>query len=252
MQELEHVVAPERYDAYVRGSASQPAPAARDDGSAGRPKVPGPGTVGPAATGDRDPHAPGILEGRPRRPSRRGEERRAVTLSDSYGLPMGAGGELQTEHEQAGPADADRVRATEPDHVVEPRSGLLPAAPPRCSSMLRETRTSSTGTPPPRGSAASLGSVGLSCVLHAPCPVLVVPMPTTPSTADATEGDSDGPGRAMTGYVLDVAVVFSGPARIGGPFPTLREAGTAAGATAATSGARLVVGVDGPMEPRAP
>jgi nucleotide-binding universal stress UspA family protein len=116
-------------------------------------------------------------------------ERRGMTLSDYYGLPMHDEGELQTELDRRARAHVARVIATEPDlgvdlqvraHTGRPAEVLIDAA--RDADLLVVGHRG-------RGalSSVALGSVGLSCVMHAPCPVLVVPMSTTPLTVAAMD-----------------------------------------------------------------
>lgn len=108
-------------------------------------------------------------------------ERPELTLSEFYGLPMHDEDKLQTAHEQHTRERAEQMMAADPDtaqitlevvaQVGRPADVLVEAA--RDAELLVVGHRG-------RGAlhSAVLGSVGLSCVLHAPCPVTVVPADT--------------------------------------------------------------------------
>ena len=116
-------------------------------------------------------------------------ERRGLTLAEYLDLPLGDEGELEAELDRRARAQVDRVMATEPDHGVDVQVRAHAGRP--AEVLLEAARGADLLVVGHRGRGAfrsvALGSVGLSCVLHAPCPVLVVPVPTTPPTA-ATAG----------------------------------------------------------------
>jgi nucleotide-binding universal stress UspA family protein len=118
-------------------------------------------------------------------------ERPELTLSEFYGLPMHDEDKIQAAHEQDTRRRVEQMMAADPDlgdiplevraQVGRPADVLVEAA--RGADLLVVGHRGRGGL-----RSAVLGSVGLSCVLHAPCPVLVVPMAkTSKGEADSAE-----------------------------------------------------------------
>ncbi|GAA4759901.1 universal stress protein [Actinomycetospora chibensis] len=125
-------------------------------------------------------------------------ERRGLTLAEYLDLPLGEEGELQAELDRRARAQVDRVMATEPDHGVDVQVRAHAGHP--TEVLLEAARDADLLVVGHRGRGAfrsvALGSVGLGCVLHAPCPVLVVPVPTTPPAAATAGGATARTARA--------------------------------------------------------
>lgn len=117
-------------------------------------------------------------------------ERPELTLSEFYGLPMHDEGKIQAAHEQDTRERVDRVMAEDPGAAVttvEVRARVGRAA----DVLVEAAQDADLLVVGHRGRgglrSVVLGSVGLSCVLHAPCPVLVVP-PSKAEDAPAHAG----------------------------------------------------------------
>jgi nucleotide-binding universal stress UspA family protein len=105
-------------------------------------------------------------------------DRPELTLSEFYGLPMHDEAKLDAANEQKTREHVDEVLANEPSVAdvpieVRARTGrpadvLIEAA--RGADLLVVGHRGRGGL-----RSVGLGSVGLGVVLHAPCPVLVVP-----------------------------------------------------------------------------
>ncbi len=131
--------------------------------------------------------------------ARRGGRRRAVsawerpelTLSEFYGLPMHDEDKIQAAHEQDTRQRVEQVMAADPDTARIPLEVVAQVGRP-ADVLVEAARDADLLVVGHRGRgglrSAVLGSVGLSCVLHAPCPVLVVPMAkTSKGEADSAE-----------------------------------------------------------------
>jgi nucleotide-binding universal stress UspA family protein len=114
-----------------------------------------------------------------------------VTLEAYYGMPPDDAVTDARVHEQRTRAVVDAVRASEPALAavpveVETVAGQAGAA------LVERARGADLLVVGHRGrgglASVALGSVGLSCVLHAPCPVLVVPMTSATTPEPATAG----------------------------------------------------------------
>lgn len=136
---------------------------------------------------DGSPHGDAALRYALAEVARRGGQLLAVsaweppdlTLSEFYGLPMHDESKINAAHEKETRERVDRVVAGDPElaaipvevraEVGRPADVLVEAA--KGADLLVVGHRGRGGL-----RSVALGSVGLSCVLHAPCPVLVVPM----------------------------------------------------------------------------
>jgi nucleotide-binding universal stress UspA family protein len=107
-------------------------------------------------------------------------ERPELTISEFYGLPMHDEDKIQAAHEQSTRERVEQMMAAEPGtasipfevraQVGRPADVIVEAA--RDADLLIVGHRGRGGL-----RSAALGSVSLGCVLHAPCPVLIVPAP---------------------------------------------------------------------------
>jgi nucleotide-binding universal stress UspA family protein len=114
-------------------------------------------------------------------------ERPELTISEFYGLPMHDEGKIQAAHEQNTRERVEQMMAADPDtasislevraQVGRPADVLVEAA--RDADLLVVGHRGRGGL-----RSVALGSVSLACLLHAPCPVLVVP------AAKASKGEA--------------------------------------------------------------
>ncbi|PVZ06386.1 universal stress protein [Actinomycetospora cinnamomea] len=115
-------------------------------------------------------------------------ERPELTLSEFYGLPMHDENKIHAAHEKDTRERVDRMMADHPElagvtvevraQVGRPADVLVEAA--RDADLLVVGHRGRGGL-----RSVALGSVGLGCVLHAPCPVLVVPASKEDAEAEA-------------------------------------------------------------------
>jgi len=118
-------------------------------------------------------------------------ERPELTLSEFYGLPMHDEDKIQAAHEHDTRQRVEQVMAADPDTARIPLEVVAQVGRP-ADVLVEAARDADLLVVGHRGRgglrSAVLGSVGLSCVLHAPCAVLVVPM------AKASKGEADSAG----------------------------------------------------------
>ena len=121
-------------------------------------------------------------------------ERPELTLREFHGVPVHDASGRGT-HEQQTREFVDRVRAAAPETAqvpvdVQARSGR----PADAEVLVDAARDADLLVVGHRGlgavRSAALGSVGLGCVLHSRCPVLVVPMANTAASTDAAPAAS--------------------------------------------------------------
>jgi nucleotide-binding universal stress UspA family protein len=106
-------------------------------------------------------------------------ERPELTLSEFYGLPMHDEAKIQAAHEQNTRERVEQVMGADPATATIPLEVRAQVGRP-ADVLVEAARDADLLVVGHRGRgglrSVTLGSVGLSCVLHAPCPVLVIPI----------------------------------------------------------------------------